>query len=69
MPDETESETTELLDALAEKANDPASASADGQSVTAHSLRDQIELLKLRAAAKRKGSGMKLIRIIPPGAV
>jgi len=66
MPDE------ELKDVIKSNAEGPASAEVDGQKVTQHSLKDQIEAdkyLAAKEAAKSKKLGIRLVKIIPPGAV
>jgi len=63
--------TTEDDDALRQKADAPAKASNDSTSVEQHPLRDQIELdryLNSKKAAKAKNAGIKLIKLVPPGA-
>jgi len=59
-------------DKIEERAEEPASVEIDGQKVTQHSLKDQIEADKYLAAketAKSKRLGIRLVKIVPPGAV
>jgi len=65
MPDETEQ-------AIKVNAAGPARASVDGQTVEQHSLRDQIEAdryLAGKEATRKKGLGVKFVKLEPPGAV
>lgn len=59
-----------LTDAIRENAAAPAEASVDGQAVRQHPLRDQIAADRYLASkqATKKGLGIKLTRIVPPGA-
>jgi hypothetical protein len=60
----------ELEEQLKENAKRPAKAAGDAGSVEQHPLRDQIELdryLNSKKAAKRKGLGIRITKIIPPG--
>ena len=62
----------DLKDVIQENAEGPASAEVDGQRVTQHSLKDQIEADKYLAAkdaAKSHRLGIRLVKIVPPGAV
>jgi len=62
----------ELEQAIKDNAAGPAKASVDGQSVEQHSLRDQIEAdryLAGKEATRKKGLGVKLVKLEPPGAV
>ena len=62
----------ELEQAIKENAAGPAKAAVDGQSVEQHSLRDQIEAdryLAGKEATRKKGLGVKLVKLEPPGAV
>lgn len=55
---------------LRDNAKAPAKATGDSGSVEQHPLRDQIELdryLNSKNAAKRKGLGVKISKIVPPG--
>ena len=64
MPDEVEA-------AIEQAAQEPKSVTSDGTTVTAHSLKDQIEAdryIESKNAAKKK-LGIRLTRAIPPGAV
>jgi len=60
----------ELEEQLKENSKRPAKAAGDAASVEQHPLRDQIELdryLNSKKAAKRKGLGILITKIIPPG--
>lgn len=60
----------ELEDTIRENAQGPKSVSTDAGSAQAHSLTEQIEAdryLKSNAAARRR-LGIRLVKIIPPGA-
>jgi hypothetical protein len=65
----------DLTDTILQTAQEPASASSDGQSATAHSLKDLIEADKYLsqqaggAALPRKSRGLRFNRIVPPGSV
>lgn len=62
----------ELEQAIKDNAAGPAKASVDGQSIEQHGLRDQIEAdryLAGKEATRRKGLGVKLVKLEPPGAV
>lgn len=62
----------ELEQAIKDNAAGPAKASVDGQSVEQHGLRDQIEAdryLAGKEATRKKGLGVKLVNLEPPGAV
>ena len=57
---------------LEENAHSPKSVTGDAGSVEQHSLKDQIELDRYRAskaASKSKGRGIRISRMMPPGAV
>jgi len=61
----------DLSNSIAESAKQPKSASGDAGSVEQHSLKDQIEAdryLASKAAAKAKGLGVKMTKVVPPGA-
>lgn len=61
----------ELEQAIKDNAAGPARAAVDGQSVEQHSLRDQIEAdryLASKEAVRRKDRGLRITRLIPPGA-
>lgn len=61
----------ELEQAIKDNAAGPARAAVDGQSVEQHSLRDQIEAdryLASKEAVHRKDRGLRITRLIPPGA-
>lgn len=60
----------DLEQTLRDNANAPAKATGDSGSVEQHPLRDQIELdryLNSKKAAKRKGLGIKISKLVPPG--
>jgi len=62
----------DLKDAIKEAAQNPESAEADGVRVKQHSLKDQIEADKYLAAketARSNRLGIRLVKIVPPGAV
>jgi hypothetical protein len=66
MPDPTPTEQ-----AIAENASGPKKAQGDGGSVEQHSLQDQIaadRYLASKAAVRRRGRGIVISKIIPPGA-
>jgi hypothetical protein len=60
----------DLTNAIKENATAPAEASVDGQSVKQHPLRDQIEADRYVSskAAARKRLGMRMTKVVPPGA-
>lgn len=63
--------TEELEQAIKDNAAGPARAAVDGQSVEQHSLRDQIEAdryLASKEAVRRNDRGLRITRLIPPGA-
>ena len=63
--------TDELEQAIRENAQKPAKASGDFGSVEQHPLRDQIEAdryLSSKKAVKGKKAGLKLAKLVPPGA-
>ncbi|MFW6106901.1 MAG: hypothetical protein ACOC8H_01945 [bacterium] len=60
----------DLGDAIKQNADGPARAEVDGQSVSQHRLRDQIEAdryLKSKQAMKG-GKGLRIAKLVPPGA-
>lgn len=60
----------DLTNAIKQNATAPAEASVDGQSVKQHPLRDQIAAdrhVSSRNAAKKR-LGIRMTRVIPPGA-
>ena len=61
----------ELEDAIREAAQQPAEASVDGQTVRQQPLPDQIEADRYLAskAAAKQGLGVRLTKVVPPGAV
>lgn len=60
----------DLEQTIRENAAAPAEASVDGQTVRQHPLRDQIAADRYLASkqAAKKGLGIKLTKIVPPGA-
>jgi len=61
----------DLKDAIRENAEGPAKAAGDSGSIEQHKLQDQIaadRYLNSKKAAKAKGLGVRLGRVIPPGA-
>lgn len=60
-----------LEDTIRENASGPAEASVDGQTVRQQPLRDQIAADRYLASkqAAKKGLGIKLTKVVPPGAV
>lgn len=62
---------SETLDStIRENAEGPAEASVDGQSVKQHRVSDQIEADRYLASkqAAKKGLGVRMTRVVPPGA-
>ncbi len=62
----------EIRDAILENATGPASASGDGQSVTQHTIADQIAAdkhLAAKQAMSRADRGIYRDRLVPPGSV
>ncbi len=62
---------SEIEKSIKENAVGPKSAESDGQKVEQHSIADQIEAdryLNSKQAMKKRNLGLKVIRIIPPGA-
>ena len=60
----------DLSDTIEENANGPAKASGDAGSMEQHSLPDQIaadRYLESKKAARRKGLGIQLKKLVPPG--
>lgn len=60
----------EIDNAIRDNATAPASISADGRTVTEHSLPDQIAAAKFLDAKEALASptfGMRFARIVPPG--
>jgi hypothetical protein len=60
----------ELEDAIIENAQGPAEAHGDSGGMKQHSLPDQIEAdryLESKKAARKKGLGVKLTKLVPPG--
>ncbi len=65
------SENPNLDDAIRENAAGPKRAQTDSVSVEQHDLKDQIEAdryLSSKEAAK-KGLGVRMTKVVPPGAV
>lgn len=60
-----------IENAIRENAAGPAKASGDSGSVEQHSLADQIEADRYLASkqAAKKGLGVKMAKVSPPGAV
>lgn len=61
----------DLQDAIRENAEGPAKATGDSGSIEQHNLQDQIaadRYLSSKKAAKAKGLGVRLGKVIPPGA-
>ena len=60
----------DLKDKIKENAEGPASAEVDGQRVTQHNLKDQIEADRYLQSkqAMKKGLGIRLTKLVPPGA-
>jgi len=66
----TDSNTTDLDQAIAENAAGPAKASVDGQSVEQHPLPDVIEADRYREskkASRKPGIGIRFAKLVPPG--
>jgi len=63
----------EITDAIESNATGPASASGDGQSVTQHSLADQIladKYLRSKSATDTHADrGLKFNKFVPPGTI
>jgi len=69
---DTDSNTPDLEQAIAENAAGPAKAMVDGQSVEQHALKDQIEAdryLASKRASRGRGLGVRLVKLTPPGAI
>ena len=60
-----------IENAIRENAAGPAKASGDSGSVEQHSLQDQIEADRYLASkqAAKKGLGVKMAKVSPPGAI
>jgi len=69
----TLAETSDNLDnTIRDNAAGPRKASGDAGSVEQHDLKEQIEAdryLNAKAAAKKKGLGIKMAKAVPPGTV
>ena len=64
--------TMPIEEKISEVAQGPAKASGDAGSVEQQNLKDLVEADKYLAnknAARSKGLGIKLVQLIPPGAV
>ncbi len=61
----------ELTDAICENAAGPKKAQGDSGSVEQHDLKDQIEADRYLASkeAAKKGLGVRMTKVVPPGAV
>jgi hypothetical protein len=60
----------ELANAILENAQGPAKASGDSGSMEQHTLPDQVaadRYLESKKAARGKGLGIKLKKLVPPG--
>jgi len=60
----------DLEQTIRDNAKAPAKATGDSGSVEQHPLRDQIEAdryLNSKKAAKAKGLGIKMSKLVPPG--
>jgi hypothetical protein len=60
----------ELDQAIRDNARQPAKAASDSISVEQHSIRDQIEAdryLASKVAAHKKGLGLRVAKLVPPG--
>ena len=61
----------DLKDTIKESAEGPASAEVDGQRVTQHKLKDQIEAdryVKSSDAVAKGHRGLRISKMVPPGA-
>jgi len=61
----------DLSESIAESAKSPKRAQGDSGSVEQHSLTEQIEAdryLASKNAAKSKNSGLRISKLLPPGA-
>jgi hypothetical protein len=62
----------DLQDVLKKNAAGPASAEVDGQRVTQHKLKDQIEAdryMKSSEAVAKGHRGLRISKLVPPGSV
>jgi hypothetical protein len=60
----------ELTDTIEQNAKGPAKASGDSGSMEQHRLSEQIaadRYLASKGAARRKGLGVKMTKLVPPG--
>ena len=61
----------DLKDSIRDNAAGPASAEVDGQRVTQHKLKDQIEAdryVKSTEAVAKGHRGLRISKLVPPGA-
>ncbi len=61
----------ELDDVIRENAQGPAKASGDSGSMEQHPLKDQIEAdryLESKKATRKKSLGLRMSKLVPPGA-
>ncbi len=61
----------DLDDTIQENAQGPAKASGDSGSLEQHKLKDQIEAdryLQSKKASRKKKLGLRISKIVPPGA-
>jgi len=61
----------DLEDTIKENAQGPSKASGDSGSIEQHGLKEQIEAdryLQSKKAAKKKSLGLRISKIVPPGA-
>jgi hypothetical protein len=61
----------DLKDTIRENAEGPKRATGDSGSMEQHSLKDQIEAdryLNSKQAAKARGLGLRMSKLVPPGA-
>jgi len=61
----------DLGEAIRENAQGPKRAQGDSGSIEQHGLQDQIEAARYLASkqAAKKGVGVKMTKVVPPGAV
>ena len=63
--------SNDLDETIRQNAEGPAEASGDSGSVRQHALRDQIaadRYLNSKQAARAKGLGVRMTKLVPPGA-
>lgn len=66
------SDPVDLSDAIANAAQGPLTVSVDGQLVTAQDLAKLVQAdryLAAKSAAEKKGQGLRITRLLPPGAI